>query len=126
MATLLLAHNCKSPRIFFNSFAPLVSTLSAAHGACDGNTRSSWLWVQQQFRQQQYATAAADAQQGVPLKTALRQLYKRVHPDLFTDYPAEQVRNNMPCIWLAFLACSNPEPARCRSMICVSASTSEQ
>jgi hypothetical protein len=31
-------------------------------------------------------------QQAVNLKSALRQLYKRVHPDLFTDYPAEQVR----------------------------------
>ncbi|WIA28829.1 hypothetical protein OEZ86_011358 [Tetradesmus obliquus] len=27
------------------------------------------------------------------LKSALRQLYKRVHPDLFTDYPAEQAEN---------------------------------
>jgi hypothetical protein len=28
------------------------------------------------------------------LKSALRQLYKRVHPDLFTDYPAEQVSSD--------------------------------
>eukprot|EP00879_Flechtneria_rotunda_P028329 GHRR01030430.1.p1 GENE.GHRR01030430.1~~GHRR01030430.1.p1 ORF type:complete len:171 (+),score=34.52 GHRR01030430.1:201-713(+) len=39
---------------------------------------------------QQFATAA-NTQQGLPLKAALRQLYKRVHPDLFTGYPVEQV-----------------------------------
>jgi len=31
-------------------------------------------------------------QQHLTIKTALRQLYKRVHPDLFVDYPAEQVQ----------------------------------
>lgn len=36
-------------------------------------------------------SAAAAAAQPMALKTALRQLYKRVHPDLFADYPAEQV-----------------------------------
>lgn len=35
-------------------------------------------------------SAAAAAAQPMALKTALRQLYKRVHPDLFADYPAEQ------------------------------------
>jgi hypothetical protein len=34
--------------------------------------------------------SAAAAAQPLTLKTALRQLYKRVHPDLFADYPAEQ------------------------------------
>eukprot|EP00879_Flechtneria_rotunda_P018445 GHRR01019348.1.p1 GENE.GHRR01019348.1~~GHRR01019348.1.p1 ORF type:complete len:302 (+),score=65.39 GHRR01019348.1:201-1106(+) len=41
---------------------------------------------------QQFATAA-NTQQGLPLKAALRQLYKRVHPDLFTGYPVEQAEN---------------------------------
>jgi hypothetical protein len=45
---------------------------------------SSTAGQQQQEQQQQQATS---------LKSALRQLYKRVHPDLFTDYPAEQVSN---------------------------------
>jgi hypothetical protein len=46
---------------------------------------------------QQQGLRGASTQQAAPplqqltLKAALRQLYKRVHPDLFTDYPAEQV-----------------------------------
>lgn len=41
----------------------------------------------------QYATSTANEQQQKPLtlKAALRQLYLRVHPDLFHDYPAEKV-----------------------------------
>eukprot|EP00878_Enallax_costatus_P022545 GHUV01023920.1.p1 GENE.GHUV01023920.1~~GHUV01023920.1.p1 ORF type:complete len:478 (+),score=168.44 GHUV01023920.1:402-1835(+) len=48
---------------------------------------------QQLHQQQQYAATADGSKQSIPLKTALRQLYKRVHPDLFTDYPAEQAEN---------------------------------
>lgn len=39
---------------------------------------------------QHKAFSAAAPAQALTLKTALRQLYKRVHPDLFADYPAEQ------------------------------------
>lgn len=44
----------------------------------------------QQLASQHLATAS-NQQQPLTLKAALRQLYKRVHPDLFADYPAEQV-----------------------------------
>jgi len=40
----------------------------------------------------QFSTYSASDRPGLGLKAALRQLYKRVHPDLFTDFPAEQVR----------------------------------
>jgi hypothetical protein len=37
---------------------------------------------------------AGTAQQQAPtLKAALRELYKRVHPDLFSDHPAERDEN---------------------------------
>lgn len=54
------------------------------------------LGLQHVWGAHQHARLATSAgtnaqQQKITLKTALRQLYKRVHPDLFTDYPAEQV-----------------------------------
>lgn len=47
-----------------------------------------------------FSAAAAAQSQPLTLKTALRQLYKRVHPDLFADYPAEQVTPNWGADWI--------------------------
>ena len=51
--------------------------------------------------------------EGKPLKAVLRQLYKRIHPDLFTDSPVEQAVNEKSFAtlqeWLA-LAASGSEP----------------
>ena len=40
------------------------------------------------------------AASGVPLKQLLRQLYLRVHPDLFTDAPQEQATNQRSFVLL--------------------------
>ena len=80
------------------SRSPILRFTARSWGAlwarkASGGDRDAAGWGPQQLhQQQQYATPTADgSKQGIPLKTALRQLYKRVHPDLFTDYPAEQV-----------------------------------
>jgi hypothetical protein len=56
--------------------------------------------------QQAYSGTAGQQQQqqqATSLKSALRQLYKRVHPDLFTEYPAEQVSNGRLALPLMYM-----------------------
>jgi hypothetical protein len=51
-------------------------------------------------RRRGFASSATPAAPPLPLKAVLRQLYLRVHPDLFTDAPAEQATNQRSFILL--------------------------
>ena len=57
-------------------------------------------WVSRQLDQRRWGSsasgggvgsAAGSAPQPLPLKAALKALFLKVHPDLFADWPAEQV-----------------------------------
>jgi hypothetical protein len=60
----------------------------------------------------------AGQQQPLTLKAALRQLYKRVHPDLFVDFPAEQVGELSTRHSVNAVAVCAPSP-QCATAICI-------
>lgn len=59
---------------------------------CRQQGSCGWPALLQQHRHLSAGRSSSSSEPPLTLKQALRQLYLRVHPDLFHDYPAEQVR----------------------------------
>lgn len=78
-----------------NQYRLLHLLYTGSSGCC--STLQAWRGPPLLHTTQQRDFSAASEQQQLTIKTALRQLYKRVHPDLFVDYPAEQVQIFKSC-----------------------------